>query len=743
MASAADTVKQLNAARSLVLGDSAIYPTIVPGVLPVISQVAQLEIRRWGADFLAETFASPVLSGEVKQKLVVSSGVLDTLRGYINRKEEVGQAEDPTVIKAAIQCAASIYPLVFRHTVNNASDNDTWSKMAAIKSSILRKMDFLPPGVRICCIKYLAIVVLVQTAGLIADPRRPEQNEISLALLSRDHPVLKVGNIEAEASGLLDRMLSVLEEETSSALLITATINSLAPLVHRRASISSKIITAVLMFNPLKVANRLRTGKDRVSLRSTTRTTISFLMNILKRSPQNNLASRIQQQIDRLRHGLGEAFSEANLLKRSAPDEPTDGLDDVKRQRVDNNVSNRATVQQQHFPQAPPLPPGSVTAAQLFDLTNGSGAGKFHVELLPHNIVASLVPALITAVDTAKLDWAINTVRARYLEVTSRPTAPATQFARGAAGDDDDDYDPTADFNGDSERVMNELDQIPSQNLVDHNIKIGPFHLPPPPVLTQEEAQEQSKMMLVRLFAVLGQKDRDVKEKGQKAQEAQRGFNRPNLGPTTREGWIQTVVRIATRATPAGQTIVKDEPNDSFIMKNNKQFHLSGGIRDALFNYIMEDFRRRINDAICWLCDEWYIERMHQKAKESEGDVAVETATPTYDYWTLKFLDAIVPYLDVKDNRTLIRFFSEIPGLDSRHLDRLVKVADDPERVNLAVQTLLYLIMLRPPIREAALDAMETLWRNNEDAKKSAEKHLIKWRPQVVQATNGDVKVET
>ncbi len=62
------TIKQLNAARDIVLKDAAIYPQVVPGVLPVISAQHPVELRRWGADFLAETFASPVLNAEGKQK---------------------------------------------------------------------------------------------------------------------------------------------------------------------------------------------------------------------------------------------------------------------------------------------------------------------------------------------------------------------------------------------------------------------------------------------------------------------------------------------------------------------------------------------------------------------------------------------------------------------------------------------------------------------------------------------------
>ena len=43
--------------------------------------------------------------------------------------------------------------------------------MLGIKSNILRRMDTAPPGVRICCVKFVQVVVLVQTPGMVADPR--------------------------------------------------------------------------------------------------------------------------------------------------------------------------------------------------------------------------------------------------------------------------------------------------------------------------------------------------------------------------------------------------------------------------------------------------------------------------------------------------------------------------------------------------------------------------------------------
>ena len=112
MSESAQILEQLNAARNICLASPAHYSQVVPGVLGVIGPQAHLDLRRWGSDFLAETFASPVLSADDKQKLSLS--ILDTLKGFLNRKEDAGEEEDPAVVKSAVQCAASIYPLVFR-----------------------------------------------------------------------------------------------------------------------------------------------------------------------------------------------------------------------------------------------------------------------------------------------------------------------------------------------------------------------------------------------------------------------------------------------------------------------------------------------------------------------------------------------------------------------------------------------------------------------------------------------------
>ena len=103
----AEQLEQLNAARKLVLETSTYYDRIVKGVLPIIGPTAPVELRRWGAEFLAESLATPVLAMRDKENITIA--VLDTLRGLLD-----GAGEDTIVLKATVAAAASAYPVALR-----------------------------------------------------------------------------------------------------------------------------------------------------------------------------------------------------------------------------------------------------------------------------------------------------------------------------------------------------------------------------------------------------------------------------------------------------------------------------------------------------------------------------------------------------------------------------------------------------------------------------------------------------
>lgn len=105
--SVADQLRQLNDARKLVLGDVKYYSNVVKSILQIVGPSAHVELRRWGADFLAEAFATPALS--INEKETMQLGVLDTLKDLLDHPNE-----DTHVLRSAIQAAASIYPIAVR-----------------------------------------------------------------------------------------------------------------------------------------------------------------------------------------------------------------------------------------------------------------------------------------------------------------------------------------------------------------------------------------------------------------------------------------------------------------------------------------------------------------------------------------------------------------------------------------------------------------------------------------------------
>lgn len=731
------TLRNLESARRIALKDHTLYPQVVPGVVTAIAPTASLGLRRWGAEFLAETFASQVVTADEKQQL--SLVVLDTLKGYLSRKENTGKDEDISVVKSAVQCAASIYPHVFRHTVSNPSDNETWATIAAIKSSILRRTDTALPGVRICCIKFVATVVQTQTPGLIADPRRPENNEISLALVPRDHPVIQPANLEAEASGLLDRLLGVLQDNLNDPLIITATLNALSTLVHRRASISTKILTAILTFNPLKLANVETSGRDKIAVRSMTRTTMSFLLNCLKRNPNGAFAIRIQQHLERLKHNLNSAFLETPHLKRPALDEPVDGLSNAKRQRVNADVTNGTSLLQQHPPSHPLLPAGPVSLAQLWTLTSNQNTATFHVERLPQSSVIQLVLALLPTIADQKVTTAVNAVRSRWLTVEEQqPMSSLPDSTPGTKEEDDDSgYDPAAGYGEQDEQRAKTFDQA-SPDGIDSDVTIGTFNLPPPSPLSTQERAGYTATTVARVFGILKDLDIEIKAKGKPVQ-TQHGFNRlatTNAIGHDRDGWIILATRLATRTAldlSGSEDSIKSESGTRSLDKKGHTQTLDNALREALLGYVMENFRARIDVAINWLNEEWYCERLLQKRKQDEGEDIEDDDLPIYWRWTLRLLDNMMPLFDVKDGRILIRLLSEVPAVNRAIFDRVKKIAQDPERIQISTNTLLYLIMFRPPVRQMAVDCAEEMYKENNGAKSSVKKVLAKWRPGAVE----------
>ncbi|KAJ6446130.1 mRNA cleavage and polyadenylation specificity factor complex subunit [Purpureocillium lavendulum] len=719
-----DQIRQLDDARKLVLGDVKYYPSVVRGIIPIIGPTAPVELRRWGADFLAEAFSTPALPNGEKETM--QPYVLTTLETLLE-----SDRQDWLVLRSVIQTAASIYPLamrwICRNSINNGYDTVTWERMVVIKQRILRIWDTAPPSVSISCIKFAQRVVLAQTVASNGEFRYGGALDVSLDKVPLNHQSLDPRNLEAEATGLLDRMLSVLQESRSDdgwkrlhrlhadrshsdALVVDATLNCLSILVRTRPATSGRILNALLNFNPLQAATSPMTSKNKVMVKSMEKTARMLLLHLTKRDPHNPMAPRIQQHLERMVRSVTELFDETSK-KRALEAPQHDGLD-AKRQRIAGS----------HAP-IPALGPGPHSLGDVFTLITSDELKGFDISQLPLGLVAKVSVTALAGLEPELLSKAVDAVRRRLHDLA---TAPAPELNPNTAplgvDDDDDDYEPDFYQAEDTEQILNKLDGASSAaepTALGGSLTLASFSLPQPPELTPEVALSAGSGTVTRVLEMM----KSLEEPAVKKDKA--GFTRLAASSGTRDAWMSILTRLATRSSAGLEDVsVKDEADDT-----HRPEGLSDGIRELLYNYVMEDFRKHIDVAVSWLCEEWYNDKIQAK----KGD----NHPLRYEKCTLRLIDGFLPYLHPQD-KVLTRFLSEIPELNPTMLSRIKHMCRDPSVTQLALTSLLYLVIMRPPIKESALDTVQDIWSEFEDARPMASKYLAKYRPGFLEAANSN-----
>ena len=400
----------------------------------------------------------------------------------------------------------------------------------------------------------------------------------------------------------------------------------------------------------------------------------------ISRNENGPFAGRIKAYVDRFTQLRQDIFDEGSR-KRGFPSESTDSLDNAKRRRLGAELPPRtpSTV--------PALPPGPNSFKQLFTLTADQDLANFDVTSLPPQLMVNITLPVLARVDQQVLTEAINHVRARYLSLVS-PNRNLPQV--GALGDDEEDYEPDFEPSEDREQIINKADALPPEDSLQMptDLALGPFKLPQPPPMTAEEIEQIGKGVITKVFDKMNRLEEPSAVKRQKP-----GLNRLAGSNYDREAWVTVITRLATRAA-AGLDDVDDESDEeegskALVKKGGPGSSLSDAIRENLWKHIIEDFRARIGIAIAWLNEEWFSDWIqNQAANDPKEGESLPQPKQHYEYWMLRVLDGIIPYLDAKD-KLLIRFLSEVPEVNERVLERVKGLARDPERVRLAVNTLL------------------------------------------------------
>jgi symplekin len=202
------------------------------------------------------------------------------------------------------------------------------------------------------------------------------------------------------------------------------------------------------------------------------------------------------------------------------------------------------------------------------------------------------------------------------------------------------------------------------------------------------------------------------------------GFNRLAASSNDRQATITTYIRLITRPTaglsPSLETNGVDGEQKPKIELSRKDAmtvqvkDLCDRSRQQLLHYILNDWSRRMDIATTWLTEEWYNDKVCEEMDKENKSQSSPPSAPNFSKWAHHFLDELSAFIGSEHTKLLVRFVSEVPGLDAGIIDKIKKLALDPERVVMVVSTIHYLTLYRPPIRELCLDAIEDLWRNCE-----------------------------
>jgi symplekin len=297
---------------------------------------------------------------------------------------------------------------------------------------------------------------------------------------------------------------------------------------------------------------------------------------------------------------------------------------------------------------------------------------------------------------------AAATAAAAAATAAAQPAVLNPDTAPLGIDEDDDDYEPDFYAAEDTEQILNKLDGPPPEEPPqDQNAEtdtaltaLATFKLPPPPSLDPEAAVKVGQIAAARVFGPLSTLEEPAVLRKPKA-----GINRLAASSYDRDSWLTLITRLATRSSAGLEDASSGiKPEDAL---DQSRMTLGTVIRELLYNYVLEDFRRRIETAVAWLCEEWYNDQITKRSK-LDGPLH-------YEKCAQRLLDGFLPYLTAQD-KILTRFLAEIPELSRALLGRLTALCRDPTTVQLALTSLLYLAMMRPPVREIALDTVQDIW---------------------------------
>lgn len=693
--SAEEVVKGLTQARVMVMSNPETFPQVLQAVSGMALTSSFLEVQQWCSQYLIDVFSSEFSSVSWSTKQDGLSSILPVLI-------KLSEVPDVMVYKNVVLTATSIYEMML-DLVAKVSHNELWNQMIQLKAKIILNWQSTYPltangddldkfrsiGARVAATKFIAKVIVVQSAPpQISDPRRRGQvtsSEISLANIPGNHQVLNKMALDAESQTLLDSFTGYLvNEEYLVPQVMMSLVENLVYIIQKRKQFTPKVFHSIVQ---LDLDNKYQHSKDKfIKFKLMKRFVERCIKNALNYCIKSGMITPNMPQ-----HGVFQTMVstiDAKMAEQRKKGIMTELPGEKARRKIKVDPRNP-------FPRdSMSVDDNSYTSLyQLIDETNP--LLNFDVSLIPKETLANIAIATIANTDSNKLITALSIVSARYTDLISKAGGVIPRQPEMKEEDlKTDDLD--------NEKILNDAED-------DFNLE-STFVLPEPSKLDEKEKEKHLKLIIDNFLKLsqLPLNDKSISSFNIQNEQVASTTKVSSVAINSwgKNSWLVLLCRLATRGL------------------NTQDDNLSDQIREAIFKYFLDNIHDRMDVIIEWLNEEWYTEFFqNSESKENAGQVE----TPTYMKWTEKVLDSMIPFLEATDRKIFIRLLSDLPYLNGDLVSRVKSLCIDPQRSTLGLQSLQFLILFRPPVKDAAVAIIRDLYDNNDDMKAQTGSLLKKY----------------
>ena len=713
-----EVIEQLNQARNLAFSSKETFPQVLRQILQFASN-PDIQIQRWCSKFFKESFLADetVLSRADKVDLAIDS--IDSLIILL-------EIRDAEIFKDCIDTAIVVFRLVFRYVAENDGCGDVWQKLNELKNTLTNKFQSTFPlapsddeehdmvrsiDSKLEILKFVILVIDYQS-------KSPSNiTSFSLSQVPPNHSLIKQ-SIEAEAYGLVDVVLKVITNDILIPPLVTAVFNHFSVLARRKPQFVSKMLNVIENFdtNTKLQSNYQTIDEYKLSKKYVDRILRIFLNHLLRNQlVPSNYTSSLNKKLSLLVN-RGDDIRKKNILLPSPEDS------NIKKRKFDGFVNPSKRCKTNDY-------------KNLYCLTESTNElNNFDISTLPQNMLISMTLASLNKVSTNKLNKALDIIGERYKYAVANFSP--TEIKKEQEGEYDDEDNDGDDFS-------------PETN----------YTLPPPKDLSYQDKKEHINLIIKNFFKLADKNVSDVEEKQELGGKdtVTKELTKIAIKAWKKDSWFVLLTRLATRGmrtVDSTKAVIGSEKveNESTDVAQNEE--LSDIIRQSIFDHFLDNVHSRIDLIIEWLNEEWYSEKVFNEdvvykqltekyieeyeSNPVENDSVeervnreidnIEIPTPTYNKWTGKVLDSLIPFLEPNDKKIFIRLLSDLPYLNEDLVSRIKSLCFDPVRSKIGFLSLQFLIMYRPPVKLACIHILEDLSNSDqEDLKEEATKLLKKY----------------